>query len=108
MIIALCANEYLPSANADSVSAAEHRRFPTENHQSRVCGGMIVRLRRNEGEFPQAEISIKIKDNSSGSFVSACKAGVQGAQPNEQHLPVDSDGFPWKTAVFSRRGRADC
>ena len=41
-------------------------------------------------------------------FVRTCKAGVQGAQPNEPHLPVDSDGFPWKTAVFSRRGRADC
>ena len=27
--------KYLPSANFDSVSAAEHRRFPAENRQSR-------------------------------------------------------------------------
>ena len=44
----------------------------------------------------------------SESHVSTRYAGVKGAQPNETHLPVDSDGFPWKTAVFSRRGRADC
>ena len=42
------------------------------------------------------------------SCVSTINARVKGAQLNETHLPVDSDGFPWKTAVFSRRGRADC
>ena len=33
---------YLPSANADSASAAEHRRFPAENRQSRTFGRMII------------------------------------------------------------------
>ena len=31
-----------------------------------------------------------------------------GGEAQITHTLVDSDGFPWKTAVFSRRGRADC
>jgi hypothetical protein len=51
MIIALRANEYLPSANVDSASAAKHRRFPMENRQSRCFGKMKEKTARFSGGF---------------------------------------------------------
>ena len=32
----------------------------------------------------------------------------EGGAAQVTHLPVGSDGFPRKTAVFNRRGRTDC
>ena len=45
--ILLRSNEYLPTANVDSVSAAKHRRFPKENRQSRARTESFWRFLRN-------------------------------------------------------------
>jgi hypothetical protein len=39
---------YLPAANVDSASAAKHRRFLSENRQSRCCGEMKVNFRKRK------------------------------------------------------------
>jgi len=47
----------LPSANSDSVSAAEHRRFPAENRQSRIH----LHFAEGKSSFSRSEIIIPPK-----------------------------------------------